>query len=107
MLHSTGHYVELFTVDARYDRDDASSFNMADSEATGLYRTIQDEDDYSVCTRGCDIFGRYSRIVKTKIDNNEHVRGEEEVPVGVTNQLAREGGTVEKEPESVGIHGEG
>lgn len=61
----------------------------------------------SRCFRGRDIFARYSRGVKTETRNDEHVRGEEEVPFGVADQLAREGGTGEEEPESVGVHGEG
>jgi len=47
------------------------------------------------------------RGVKTETRNDEHVRGEEEVSLGVADQLAREGGTDEEEPESVGIHGQG
>lgn len=70
---------------------------MADSEATARLRFA----------RGRNIFERYSPSVKTETRNNEHVRGEEEVPVGVADQLARERGTVEEEPESVGLHGEG
>lgn len=44
--------------------------------------------------------------VKTETRNDEHVRGEEEIRLGVANQLARERRT-EEESESVGIHGEG
>lgn len=58
--------------------------------------------------RGRDVFrGEFSRGVKTETRNDEHVRGEEEVSLGVADQLAREGGTGEEEPESVGIHGQG
>jgi len=45
--------------------------------------------------------------VKTNILHDEYVRGEEEIPFGVADQLACARRTVEKEPKSVDVHGKG
>lgn len=41
------------------------------------------------------------------IRHDEYVRGEEEVSFGDADKLARARRTVEEEPESIDIHGEG